>query len=271
MAYRDYGEGPGLPLICLSGLTRNAGDFHFLALRHATARRVIALDYRGRGQSAWDASGRSYRPEVYVSDLRHLLAALGLGRVVICGASLGGYLAMGLALLAPAALAGVILNDCGPDPDLGAIAEIQRYMEALVRQPPADWAAAKASLKAALPDLGLASEADWDHFTAGTFVERDGRLAISWDPALNQAVRRRPPPSDLWPLFKAITALPVLLFRGEHSRFLPPASVARMQALHPGLRAVTVPGAGHTPTLLEPASLEPVDEFLARLDQRRGH
>ncbi len=268
LAWRDYPGGSGLPLLCLAGMTRNASDFDRLAQHLQPGRRVLTLDLRGRGDSQWDPSGRSYRPPVYVDDVRQLLAAFGLGRIAVCGTSLGGFLAMGLAVAAPMALAGVILNDAGPDPDLTAFAAIKHYINELVAHPPADWEAAKAALKAALPHLGLRSEADWDAFTAGTFVERDGRLAVSWDPALNRSLERGGPLPDLWPYFRALTGLPVLLFRGENSPLLRPETVARMRALHPAMETITVPHAGHTPTLLEPESLGPLDDFLDRLDRR---
>lgn len=270
LAYCDYGDpaAPGLPLLCLSGVTRNGADFHSLALRLSRGRRVVCLDYRGRGRSDWDRSGKSYRPEVYLDDLRHLLAALGLGRVVVCGTSLGGFLAMGLGIMTPSALAGVVLNDAGPDPDLQALAQIQRYMVELTVSPPADWAAAKAELKAKLADIGFRDDETWESFTRGTFVERQGALAISWDPMVNEMLRRSGPLPDLWPLFGSLAKVPVLLFRGGNSPFLRAETVSRMQALHPGLTAITVPGAGHTPTLLEPECLGPLDDFLARLDRR---
>ena len=44
--------GAGLPVLCLSGLTRNARDFDFVA-PHLAGLRLIRLDYRGRGQSDW--------------------------------------------------------------------------------------------------------------------------------------------------------------------------------------------------------------------------
>lgn len=268
LAWRAYGD-PGdarRPLLCLSGLTRNANDFHAFALGLAP-RRVVTLDWRGRGASDWDPSGRSYRPEVYVDDARQLIAALDLAPAVLCGTSLGGFVAMGLGLMAPALLAGVILNDAGPDPDLAALADITAYMEQLVQAPPPDWASAKATLRERLTGIGLRSDEDWEAFTRGTFVERDGRLRVSWDPGLGAAMRRLPPPRDLWPLFGALTPFPVLLLRGEHSPLLRAETARRMVDLHPDLRLVTVPGAGHTPTLLEPESQGPLHDFLARLDR----
>ena len=54
-------QGAGLPLLCLSGLTRNARDFDFMA-PHLPDVRLIRLDYRGRGQSDWSGSQCWARP-----------------------------------------------------------------------------------------------------------------------------------------------------------------------------------------------------------------
>ena len=50
IAYRD--TGMGLPVLCLSGLTRNSTDFDYVA-PHLTDIRMISMDYRGRGNSEW--------------------------------------------------------------------------------------------------------------------------------------------------------------------------------------------------------------------------
>ena len=104
-----------LPLLCLTGLVRNSADFADVAERHAGERRVIAPDYRGRGRSDYDSDWRNYDPLVYVNDLAHLIAAAGLQRLIVLGTSLGGALAMGLAVMKPTALGAVVLNDFGPE------------------------------------------------------------------------------------------------------------------------------------------------------------
>ena len=53
LAYAD--EGEGLPLLCLSGLTRTMGDFDYLR-PHLPPLRLIRMDYRGRGASQWSTS-----------------------------------------------------------------------------------------------------------------------------------------------------------------------------------------------------------------------
>ena len=51
--YRDYGPHgrAHATVLCLPGLTRNARDFHDIALRLSETRRVLCPDYRGRGRS----------------------------------------------------------------------------------------------------------------------------------------------------------------------------------------------------------------------------
>ncbi|MGB1548561.1 MAG: alpha/beta fold hydrolase, partial [Alphaproteobacteria bacterium] len=114
--FRDYGDplSEKAPLLCLAGLTRNSSDFHDLATRLMGERRILALDYRGRGRSDYDPDWRHYEARTYLNDIHHLLTATGVHRVVLVGTSLGGILSMALGAVMPMALAGVILNDVGP-------------------------------------------------------------------------------------------------------------------------------------------------------------
>jgi pimeloyl-ACP methyl ester carboxylesterase len=106
--FRDYGDaaGPRPPVVCLGGLTRNSKDFEDLAPRIAATRRVLCLDYRGRGRSDYDPDPRRYAAETYVADVLELLAATDAHPVVVIGTSLGGLVAMGVAVARPTALAG---------------------------------------------------------------------------------------------------------------------------------------------------------------------
>ncbi len=269
LSVRDYGDplADGCPLLCLSGLSRNAKDFHDLAARLAAKRRVVALDYRGRGRSDYDPEPRNYRPEVYISDIQQLLAALNLHGVVVCGTSLGGLLAMGLAVAVPAVLAGVILNDVGPDVDPEAGRRIVRLLKALPPQP--DWPAAEAYLRKAMPHLGFSQAAQWRRFATATYrAAEDGTLVPDWDPAVIRAVERSGGKlPDLWPLFRALRGLPVLAIRGADSDVLSEVTFRRMAEEKPDMLCVTVPGVGHAPALDEPIAEQAIDDFLDRLDR----
>ncbi|MBI1775502.1 MAG: alpha/beta hydrolase [Proteobacteria bacterium] len=265
--YRDYGEATAQhpALLCLPGLARNAKDFHVPALRHAGKRRVIASDYRGRGRSEWDPDWRNYQPRTYLDDIRHLLAGAGLQRMVVLGTSLGGALAMALGVLQPSLLAGVILNDIGTEVGSAGIARVLAYLAKDRPQP--DWPSAAAHLKSLLPNLSIDSEDGWLRFAGATYREGDdGLLHFDWDPTIvRPLLTGRQSPVDLWPLFGSLGRLPVLLIRGGKSDILSDATASRMADAHPGMGMVTVPGAGHAPTLEEPAVVEAIDAFLSEI------
>jgi pimeloyl-ACP methyl ester carboxylesterase len=257
-------------VLCLGGLARNSKDFADLAGRLSETRRVICPDYRGRGRSSYDPDWRNYRPEVYLRDLVHLLAACNLHRVAVCGTSMGGLLSMGLAVATPTVLAGVILNDIGPDLSPGGLTRILQYVG--VDRPQPDLDAAAAHLKSLLPQLGLDSEAKWRRFAEATYRKGDdGLLHYDWDIALAKYLQRSGGKTlDLWSLYGALRRIPVLAFRGALSDVLSEESFERMAEVKPDLIQVTVPGVGHVPMLDEPQAETAIDAFLAALDEGAG-
>jgi pimeloyl-ACP methyl ester carboxylesterase len=262
--YRDYGDplSPRLPVLCLTGLTRNSADFADLAARLATERRVLCPDYRGRGRSAYDRNWRNYDARVYLNDLGHLLAVTGIGRAVVIGTSLGGLLAMGLGALKPTALAGVVLNDIGPALAEQGMARILDYVGTDHPQP--DWPSAVHFLRRLLPGVALRSEEEWLDFARATYRQgADGMLHFDWDVAIAKplvANGGRTP--DLWALFRGLRRVPTLAIRGGRSDVLTAETFDRMAEAKPDLRRVTVPEAGHTPTLKEPPAADALDDFL---------
>ncbi len=263
---RDWG-GPDtatLPVLCLPGLTRNSRDFDTLASRLAP-RRVICPDMRGRGRSDYARDWRSYNPSSYLDDIRQLLSALGVHRVAVVGVSLGGLLGLAIAAAYPTILAGLILNDVGPDIGPRGAGRILAYISRDRPQP--DWPAAVAHLRAALPDLALADDEEWLSFTRATYREGDdGQLHFDWDIRLARPIIDPPEPvPDLWPLWRAVRKIPVLAVRGAASDILSAETLARMQAEKPDMLAVTVPGTGHCPTLNEPPVRKAIDDFLNTL------
>ena len=114
---RDY-PGPAdstlTPLLCLGGLIRNSRDFSGIGKFHGRTRRVLVPDIRGRGKSDFDPEWQNYRPETYVGDVRHILCALGVHRVVVIGTSMGGLILLLMMRQMPERIAGVVMNDVGP-------------------------------------------------------------------------------------------------------------------------------------------------------------
>src|SRR6056297_3115409 len=163
---RDY-PGPassGLPpVLCMHGLSRNSADFEGLACTLAAERRVIVAEQRGRGRSDYDSNPANYTPVTYVADMFHLLDTLRLDRAIIIGTSLGGLMAFIMAGQQPARIAGMVINDIGPEVDPSGLARIQRYVGKV--EPARDWQEAAARVReinaAAFPDY---TDDDWLRF-----------------------------------------------------------------------------------------------------------
>ncbi|WP_104020296.1 alpha/beta fold hydrolase [Roseovarius nitratireducens] len=253
--YRD--EGTGQPVLCLAGLTRNSADFDFMA-PHLSDTRLIRLDYRGRGQSDHAADFMSYNILTEARDATELLDHLGLDRVTIIGTSRGGLIAMALAHLHPGRLAGVVLNDIGPEVADTGIARIMDYVGREPDLPDLDAAAGALAHvhAAAFPGVPLAR---WRAQAEAMFFEKPGGgLGLRYDPRLRDALVGQAGAGgapDLWQMFAALGGLPLAAIRGANSDLLSPETFARMQARHPGMIAATVPDRGHVPFLDEPQAL----------------
>src|SRR4051812_16060879 len=127
--YRDYAGDPARPpILCIPGLTRNARDFESVAARLASDWRLICVDLRGRGESAYAKDPKTYNPLVYAQDIELLIASLALARFAIFGTSLGGLVAMLVAMTGGSRLAGVLLNDVGPELETAGLDHIRSYV-----------------------------------------------------------------------------------------------------------------------------------------------
>lgn len=267
---RDY-PGPGgdaLPALCMHGLSRNAADFAGLAAHLARERRVIVVDQRGRGRSAWDPTPANYTPAVYVEDMFKLLDELGLDRVVLIGTSMGGLMSFLMAARAPQRFAGMVINDIGPVIDPAGLARVQGDIGKSA--PVSNWEEAAAEARRinglAFPDYG---DAEWLAFARNLYVEDGGVPVLAHDPAIAEPMKKPQEtgavPPDPWPVFDAAAAVPMLLIRGELSDILAPDCVAEMRARDEDLVVVEVPRVGHAPMLTEPAALTGIDRFLSDL------
>ncbi len=261
LAFRDQGEG--LPLLCLSGLTRNSSDFDYLA-PHLTDIRLIRLDYRGRGKSDW-ADPSTYTVLVEAQDALALLDHLGLESVAILGTSRGGLIAMTLAAIEKHRLRGVCLNDIGPVVDETGLDQIRGYVG---KNPPYLPLSELAAMRAGLMD-GFANVPDtrWLEEVRKHFVETDDGITINYDPNLARIFDgpsdgAPPVTPDLWSLFDAMQGLPLALLRGANSDILSAETATEMQRRRPDMIYREIPDRGHVPFLDEPDSLNTIHQWL---------
>ncbi|MGO4571579.1 alpha/beta fold hydrolase [Microvirga sp. 2TAF3] len=259
---RDYGPdiGDALPVVCLPGLARTSEDFHELAeslSRDADLpRRVIALDYRGRGRSEWDKDWRNYDVRIEANDVQQVLTAAGIHKAVFVGTSRGGLITMALSAIHPSLLAGAVLNDVGPVIEGKGLIRIRSYIGKLPA--PRNMSEAAHLLKrmsdAQFPRY---TEEQWLKLARGTWREDarredGGGLVLNYDPQLMktlEAVDLEMPLPVLWPLFEGLKPFPVLAIRGANSDLLTHKTLQAMQDAHPRLKTVTVPDQGHAPAI----------------------
>lgn len=265
--YRSFGAGVrGVPVVCLPGITRNSRDFEDLAPRLAARHPVVAPDFRGRGFSAWDPVWRHYYPPTYVDDVLRLLDELRIERAAFIGTSLGGLVSMLLAGRHAGRVAGLVLNDIGPEIGPAGLARIKTYIGRAA--PVASWQEAVAQAREiygiAWPGL---SDEEWLRLVRRSYREDDsGVPVLDMDPMVGDAARTVGTGiDDPWALFAALRPLPLLVLQGELSDILTADIVARMQKAHPGMQHVTVSHRGHVPLLDEPDSLAAIDGFLEGL------
>jgi pimeloyl-ACP methyl ester carboxylesterase len=255
----------GLPVLCLPGLTRNSRDFTALASRLCEQHEVLTPDLRGRGRSAWDSDPCRYQAATYVQDMWTLMSSRRVPRVLVIGTSLGALMALVMAATKPERIAGVVLNDAGPELDPAGLQRIAAYVGKL--PPVRTWNEAASQAESiyhlALPGLG---KSEWLDFARRGYREDTRGFPIpDMDPSISDAFRNPPAAiPDLWSVYAQIEGVPMLVIRGALSDVLSAATLARMAREKPDLQYITVENRGHAPLLNEPQCLKAIDTFVAR-------
>jgi pimeloyl-ACP methyl ester carboxylesterase len=260
LAYRD--EGAGLPLLCLSGLTRTMADFDYL-IPHLPPLRLIRMDYRGRGASDWTGAA-TYTIEQEAKDALLLLDHLGIEKVAILGTSRGGLIGMVLAVVARDRVMGLCLNDVGPEI---ARVGLTRIFDYVGRNPAGKTHQGFAELLSRSPGFANVPMSRWLDEARKHALETPQGLKITYDPALREAFLAAfdGPPVDLWPLFDALQGLPLALIRGANSDLLTAETVQKMRARRPDMAYAEVPDRAHIPFLDEPEAVSLIRAFLKDL------
>lgn len=277
---REYGTrtapAPALAVVCLPGLTRTVADFEALAPALANggarrARRVIAIDSRGRGRSEYDRNPENYNLLVELTDVIAVLTALAVGPAVFIGSSRGGLLAMQLGVAHPTAIAGIVLHDIGPVIEPKGLARLKSYVGKLPQ--PRSFAEGSEILRrlfnGQFPKL---TAEQWLAAAQRAWQMQDGALRPTYDVRLARTLAgidiERPLP-PLWNEFDALSRVPMLVIRGAKSDILSAATVAAMGARHAGMKSIEVADQGHVPLLDGDDVIPRIVEFVAECDDAR--
>lgn len=251
LVVHDSGDaGPGLPLLLVHGVGGHAGQWPG-GLLSLGGRRVVAVDLPGHGSSKAPPE-RSV--EGYARAVRAVLDRLDLGVAIVAGHSMGGAIALTIALEAPERIAGLVLLATG------ARLRVTPALLASTAQPELLRQAARAMADGSFGRNATAAMRE-------TFVREMGGSR----PGLLHAAFSACDAFDVMDRLGEIRA-PALVVCGEDDQVTPPKYSEKLRASIPSAELVLVPGAGHMVMIEEPEVVaRAIGAFVGRArDPRAG-
>ncbi|MTH97729.1 alpha/beta fold hydrolase [Roseibium sp. RKSG952] len=255
-----------VPVLCLPGLSRNTRDFRPIAeFLQDHGHLVVALDYRGRGDSDWDSNWQNYALTVEDGDIDDAISKLGLDRFAVLGTSRGGLHAMMMAQrYDKRRLAAIILNDVGPHVEMRGVRRIAATLGRIMRFPDKHSHARqmKRLMHHQFPKL---SDTDWVKLAEQLGSHKNEGWELDYDPNLGHTLASLDdgvPLPDFWPLYEHLVGIPVLILHGQNSDILTHDCCCRMLEENPKARLHTIEGQGHAPLLWDAPTQECIEHFL---------
>ncbi|MDP9227156.1 MAG: alpha/beta hydrolase, partial [Actinomycetota bacterium] len=239
--YIDSGGG-GTPVLLVHAFPLNAGMWQPQIESLGRRFRLIAPDLKGFGGSEAPEAMADYSVDGYADDLRGLLGALGLERIVLVGLSLGGYVALAFLRRHPEVVAALVLADSRAEADSTEGQEKRTAQQTQVREH------GTARLIDSLAEALLAaptrerSPEIVDH--AKRLMDNSPQGYIS---ALEAMKNRPDSTTDLVKI-----NVPTLMLVGENDAVTPPEASRKMHEHVRGSRLVVLPDAGHLSNLEAP-------------------
>ena len=252
IAYDDHGIGQPLLFLHAFPLNRSMWSGEMMALLPEGQFRLVALDWRGFGES--DTTTGISTMEQFADDVAALMDELGMQSAILCGLSMGGYVAFAFLRKYPQRVKGLILADTRPGADTD---EAKATREQVARLAETQGASAVADLQ--MPKM--LSEETRQHRAE---VEMLVRRMIEAAPAegIAAAARGMALRSNSSDLLASITC-PTLVIVGEHDVVTPPAVARDYAARIPHAQCILIPSAGHLSNLEQPEAFhQAINGFL---------
>jgi pimeloyl-ACP methyl ester carboxylesterase len=249
----EYGAGP--PLAILHGLFGSGRNWRSVAQHLAAHHRVLTFDLRNHGASPW-ADGMSYGE--MVEDLRATLRARGIESAAVLGHSMGGKVAMLMALLHPGEVDRLVIVDIAPAANPPNLLAYIRAMRAVDLRGVKRRAEVDVALAGVVPDPAERA------FLLQNLVVIDEKPA-RWRLNL-EAIERDFSEIVGFPDLPVGTAYrgPALFVVGARSNYIQPEHEPGIQRLFPEARIIRIEGAGHWVHAEQPqAFLQTVIPFLS--------
>lgn len=238
---RYSAAGQGIPLLLIHGFPHDRSAWAPQLERLSEHARVIAVDLRGAGTSN-DAAPITM--EAHARDLVALMDHLDLKQAVICGLSMGGYIALAFALDHPERLRGLVLCNtrAGAD-DQKARDGREEVAQRALKEGTAVIARAMAP-KMVTADAPVELRRSIEVMMA----RQEPATVAAW--ARGMALR-----ADQRPRLGSIKA-PTLIITSDKDEAVPPADSEVMHQSIPGSTLVMIPGAGHMSNLEAPEAFD---------------
>jgi 3-oxoadipate enol-lactonase len=253
LAVEVRGDGPAVLFVHGYPFDRSIWSHQVAAL---DGYRRIAPDLRGMGAS--DAPDLGYSMEIYAADLAALLDVLAVEEVVLCGLSMGGYIAFECLRRWRQRVRGLVLMDTRAEADTVEGRKALDAAAALARD-----GGAEAVTESLLPQvLGRSTRSG-----ASITAERvRGMMSSTPVPGLVGALAAMRDRPDSSPLLAELAGVPTLVVVGEEDALTPPDVARAMADRIPGAKLVTIPGSGHLPPVERPVeTTRALVEFLRTL------
>jgi len=248
--------GQGVPLLMVHGYPFDHTLWQPQLDGLSDIAQIIAPDLRGFGRS--DAPEGAYTMDAQAEDLAALLDVLRIERTVVCGLSMGGYIALAFWKKYALRVRGLILVDTRAGADAPAARQARLDMVEQVKQH-----GSRPAADAMLPRL----LAESTHRSRVDLVEFAHAMMLRQSPAgiigAQLGMAERP---DSTTTLSTITA-PTLAVFGAEDVITPAGTEGRLLAeAIPNARLVVLPNAGHLSNLEQPEAFNAaVREFLAPL------
>ncbi len=252
LAANESGSGP--PVAILHGLFGSGRNWRSVARHLAARHRVLTLDLRNHGASPW-ADGMSY--DEMVEDLQASFRARGIEHASLLGHSMGGKVAMRMALLHPGEVDRLVIVDIAPAANPPNLLAYIHAMRAIDLRGVKRRAEVDAALAGAVPD-----PAERAFLLQNLVIDEE---AARWRLNL-EAIERGFPQIVGFPDLPAGTAYrgPALFVAGARSNYIQPEHEPAIRRLFPAARIMRIEGAGHWVHAEQPqAFLQTVGPFLS--------
>jgi 3-oxoadipate enol-lactonase len=241
VCYVDEGKREGVPLIFIHGFPFNRSmweeQLNLLGKEH----RVIAYDVRGHGGS--NPGTQEFSVQLFTDDLFHFMDALKIERAILCGLSMGGYIALNAIHQQPSRIASLILCDtqCFADTDeakekrMKAIEHIREHGLKQYAKDSVDKLFSKTSLNTKKETVSYIQEIILStpvETICNTLMALAGRKETCTGASLIR--------------------VPVLILVGEEDQVTPPETARKLQEFIPGASLRVLENAGHLSNLENP-------------------